>query len=80
MGMNKTMVILKCSRFLSRQIGFVAEIDLSVRQYEEQPRIIYIGQSSQVIQIAEENLDEFIEFLKEAKNLQLTLKSEGWLK
>lgn len=74
------MVKLKTSEIIDKQIGFVGAIDLSVRQYEDGPRILYIGQGSQVIQITEEDLDEFIAFLKEGLSLPLVRETPGWLK
>lgn len=74
------MVKLKTSEIIDKQIGFVGAIDLSVRQYEDGPRVLYIGQGSQVIQITEEDLDEFIAFLKEGLSLPLVRETPGWLK
>jgi len=74
------MVILKCSEIIEQEFPIVGMLDLSVRQYENHPRIIYLGQGSQVIQIPEDNLLELFDFLNKAKNLPLTHEQKGWLK
>lgn len=74
------MVILKCSEIIEQEFPIVGKLDLSVRQYESHPRIIYLGQGDQVIQIPEDSILELFDFLNKASELPLTHARKGWLK
>lgn len=61
-------------------MGICGDLDLQVRQYEDQPRIIYLGQGGQVIQFCEEDIQKLYEFLKTATDLKLDHERDGWLR
>ena len=74
------MIMLKSSEFIELELDICDTIDMSVRQYEDQDRIIYLGQDSQVIQFSEKELDKVINFLMLSKALELTTTKPGFLK
>lgn len=74
------MVTLKCSKFMSFGLSLGTELDMQVRQYEDEPRMIYLGQSSNVIQFPEDDIDIIYQLFKQAKELKLNEERKGWLK
>ena len=74
------IVELKVTDFLELKLKIGIELDLQVRQYEDQDRIIYLGQGGyRVVQFSEKELDDVIEFLKRARELQFIGTRTGYL-
>lgn len=74
------MINLKCSKFIGLEIEYCSELDMQIRQYEDEDRIIYLGQCGQVIQFPERLLSQIIEFLNKSKELETIEDRIGWLK
>ena len=67
------VIRIKESAFLERNFdgpGF--GLDLSVRQYGNGPRVIYLGQASRLITFYEKDLDAVYQWLQQAKTLELS--------
>lgn len=74
------MITLKSSEFIELELDLGETIDMCVMQYQDQARVIYLGQDVQVIQFAEDELNKVIEFLKKSELLELTTTTQGFLK
>ena len=71
--MKRQVTRIKQSALLERNFdgpGF--GLDLSVRQYGNEPRVIYLGQGSRLITFYEKDLDAVYQWLQQAKTLELS--------
>lgn len=74
------MVKLKCSQFIHLNLKLGDALDIQVRQFQNEDRIIYLGQGGSVIQIPQWDLPEVIHFLNRSRELELNEIRDGWLK
>lgn len=74
------MIKLKTTDFVMLKLSLGDTLDCQIRQYENEKRMIYLGQNSNVIQFPEDDIPELIKFLEKAKKLEFTEARERWLK